>query len=208
MISWAVVAHHSRLPAATDLAKTLDAVLALDHGDIGAGANHLRAWELTETLDADWAAVVEDDALPVPGAPEQALHALTAAPTPVVSFYLGTTRPRRWQERIAPAIATADRAGACWLTTTHAIHAVAIALHTSVREDWLDFAHTSPLPIDERMAAWCIARGHRVAYTWPSLFDHEDGGTLVEHANPTPAGPRKAWRTGTRDTWTSKAVKL
>ncbi|MBF6254413.1 hypothetical protein IU466_28220 [Nocardia farcinica] len=208
-MSYAVVGHVDRLLAATDLAHSLSAVVALDDGSKGAAGNHLAAWELTTTLPAAWAAVLEDDAQPVPGFLTQAAQALTVAPEPVVSLYLGRTRPKRWQERIPPAIANADRTQACWLTTTHVLHAVAVAMHSDLRDDWLDFAHSNPLPPDERLTAWCIARGHRVAYTWPSLVQHADGPTLVRHANTAGAhGPRKAWRTGTRDTWTDKAVTM
>lgn len=209
MISFAVVGHEARIIEATDLAHSLGAVLSLDDGTYGAGGNHIRAWELTQALETTWAAVLEDDAQPVQGFTQQAEQALSAAPEPVVSMYLGRTRPKRWQERIAPAIANADRADAHWLTTTHVLHAVAVAIHTDLREDWLDFAHTSTLPPDERLTAWCIARGHSVAYTFPSLVDHADGPTLVRHSNTgNTTGPRTAWRTGTREHWTPAATPM
>lgn len=210
LISYAVVAHQTRLTEAAQLAHTLGAVITLDDGSIGANRNHLRAWDITATLDSDWAAVLEDDAQPVDEFAEQAEQALSSAPEPVVSFYLGQTRPRRWQERIAPAIATAEDRQAHWLTTTHVLHAVAVAIRVELREDWLDFAATSPLPIDERLTAWCLTRDHKVAYTWPSLVDHADGPTLVHHTsiNGPPPGPRRAWRTGTRPNWTPQAVTI
>lgn len=207
--SCAVVAHYSRIVAATELARTVGGVIVMDSGDIGCNANHLRAWEMISTREADYGLVLEDDAQPVPGFVEQAEQALAVAPEPVVSLYLGTGRPVRWQERIPSAIAAADRIDACWLTTMHTIHAVALAIHTDHREDWLDFAHDSKLPIDERMSAWCVARGHSVAYTWPSLVDHADGPTLIKHRDGRPRNaPRRAWRTGTHTTWTSTAVSM
>lgn len=207
--SWAVVGHQQRLHDATRLACDLGAALALDDGTLGAGRNHVNAWELTTAHDSEWAAVVEDDAQPVPGFLTQAEQALTAAPEPVISFYLGRTRPVRWQDRISRAAVLADQKKSCWITSTHTIHAVALAIHTELREDWLDWAHHNTLPPDERMAAWCIARGHRVAYTWPSLVDHTDGPTLVQHSHTgNTTTPRKAWRTGTRNTWTSAALPM
>lgn len=210
MISWAVVGHEQRLLEATALASSIGGVLALDDGTLGAGANHVHAWELTTARDSVWAAVLEDDAQPVRGFLAQAEQALTVAPEPIVSFYLGKTRPIRWnKERIPPAIATADRDGTHWLTTTHVLHAVALAMHTDLREDWLDWAHSSTLPPDERMAAWCIARDHHVAYSWPSLVNHADGPTLVKHQSTgNTTTPRKAWRTGTRHTWTPAATPM
>jgi hypothetical protein len=209
VIAWAVVAHEARLPEAATLAKTIDAYLALDDGTLGAGENHLRAWRAAHTGEADWVTVVEDDAIPVDDITTQARLALAVAPEPVVSMYLGRTRPKRWQERISRALAGLDARDPHWLTTTHVLHAVAVALRSDLVDDWLDWAHTSTLPPDERMSAWCIARGHRVAYSWPSLFNHQDGPTLVQHANTAGAtGPRIAWRTGTRDNWTGNAVAM
>jgi GR25 family glycosyltransferase involved in LPS biosynthesis len=209
VISWAVVGHEARLIEATELAKTLDAPASIDDGTLGAGANHIRAWELTKAREAEWAAVCEDDAQPVQRFTEQAEQALAVAPEPVVSFYLGRTRPVRWQDRISRALVHIDDRDPHWLTTTHVLHAVAIALHTDLRDDWLDWAHGNDLPPDERMTAWCIARGHKVAYSWPSLVDHADGPTLVRHGNTgSTTAPRKAWRTGTRNTWTPTAIPM
>lgn len=209
VISFAVVGHQARILQATDLAHTIGAVVCLDDGSHGADRNHLRAWDATSTLSSDWAVVLEDDAQPVAGFVEQAEQALRNAPEPVVSFYLGQTRPRRWQEDIGTAIAYAERRQAHWITTTHVLHAVAVAIRVELRDDWLAFAHTNPLPIDERLTAWCLARDHKVAYSLPSLVDHADGPTLVEHKSTAGGtGPRRAWRTGTRDTWTPQAVTI
>lgn len=209
MISWAVVAHTDRLVQATELARTIGAVISVDDGSKGAGANHLEAWRLTTGVESEWAGVLEDDAQPVPGFTQQAEQAIAAAPEPVVSLYLGRTRPVRWQDRISRALVRIDDRDPHWLTTTHVLHAVTVVLHADLREDWLDFAADNTLPPDERMTAWCIARGHQVAYTWPSLVDHADGPTLVEHSNTgNTTAPRKAWRTGTRHTWTPASTQM
>ncbi|MGW4718865.1 hypothetical protein [Nocardia sp. NPDC004260] len=209
MISWAVVAHTKRLVQATELARTLGAVIALDDGSKGAEDNHLEAWRLTATTEGEWSAVVEDDAIPVYGITEQAEHALANAPAPVVSFYLGRSRPIRWQHRIHSALHHSDVEGAHWITTSHVLHAVAVAMRSELRDDWIEWAHTSQLPADERLSAWCKTRGHRVAYTVPSLVDHGDGPTLIAHRDGQPrTAPRIAWRTGTRDVWSNRAVSM
>lgn len=209
MVSYAVVAHEARLLEATELAHSIGAVVALDDGSKGAEANHLEAWRLTDGIESQWAAVLEDDAEPVDGFLEQAEKALAAAPEPVVSFYLGTGRPLFWAKRIIAPVATAGHKNAHWLTATHAKHAVAIAMHTDLREDWLDFAHANTLPIDERLSDWCITRRHKVAYSLPSLVDHADGPTLIAHRDGKPRDvPRKALCTGTREQWNSRAIAL
>ena len=208
MISWAVVAHTDRLPYALDLAKTLDATLTVDDGSLGADANHLRAWTTAQSTEHAWIAVVEDDAVPVDDITTQTQQALAVAPEPVVSMYLGQGRPVRFQERITRAMHRIEERDPHWLTATHMLHAVAVAVHTDLVEDWLDWAHESTLPIDERMTAWCLGRGHRVAYAWPSLFDHQDGPALIPADKTRPPRQRTAWRTGTRAVWTDKSQAM
>lgn len=209
MISWSVVGHEARRIHATDLVHSLDAIASMDDGTLGADANHLRAWAANTHPRATWLGQAEDDAVPVPDFKAQVDAALAVAPTPIVSLYLGRSKPKRFQDRISRALIAADEKGACWVTSTHLLHAVAVLIRAELRDDWLDWAHTSTLPIDERMGHWARARGHRVSYTSPSLVDHADFPTLVEHRDGQPrTKPRKAWRTGTRDTWTGKAVDL
>jgi GR25 family glycosyltransferase involved in LPS biosynthesis len=209
VISTAVVAHEARITAATELAKNLDAVLTVDDGSLGAEANHLRAWQATGTVDADWALVLEDDAIPVPNFLEQAKQALAVAPAPIVSFYLGKNKPKAWQHRIAQALDQADMAGAHWIDTHYLLHAVAVAMRSDLREDWLDWAPHHDFPIDQRLSEWARCRGHRIAYSLPSLVDHADWPTLVQHRDRQPRiEPRIAWRTGTRDQWSRRTVTI
>lgn len=50
---------------------------------------------------------------------------------------------------------------------------------------------------------------HHTAYTLPSLVDHADGPSVHQHQDGIPRTlPRKAWRTGTRDVWTTKAIEM
>lgn len=209
MISWAVVGHTERLVYATDLARLVGGVVTVDDGSAGADRNHLKAWDITCTAESEWAVVLEDDAIPVPGFLEQATQALTVAPADVVSLYLGRSRPRRWQDQITRATGKAADRGACWILSTHLLHAVAVAIRTDLREDWLDWAHDHDLPIDQRLSAWCLAREHKVAYTWPSLVDHRDETSLIPpNRSRRDCGPRIAWRTGTRAHWDSRAVMM
>lgn len=194
---------------ATDLARALGALVTIDDGTLGPDSNHLKSWDATSIVDTDWCGVVEDDAVPVAGFVDQADAAVAAAPAPVVSCYLGCGKPRRWQARIPAALEHADREGAHWITCTHLLHAVAVVMRTELRDDWLDWAHTSTLPIDERIGAWCRSKRHTIAYTMPSLCDHADGPTLVQHRDGQPRTmSRVAWRTGTRDVWNSRAVSM
>jgi hypothetical protein len=210
LISYAVVGHEQRLIAATELAKSIGAVLSVDDGTAGVHGNHCRAWQLTAATPNLWSTVLEDDAEPVPGFLEQAESALTVAPAAVVSLYLGRTRPAHLQHQISSALHRADHEDAHWITADTVLHGVAVAMHSSLRDDWLDFAsqdHGTRYPVDELMGVWCRARGHRVAYTTPSLVEHGDAPSLVPYTGYH-TQPRKAWRVGTRDAWTSHSVAL
>jgi hypothetical protein len=206
-VSSAVVAHTDRLGAATELAALVDAQISVDDGSLGAETNHLRAWAMTRNRDTDWALVLEDDAQPVAGFTEQLHAALRTAPAPIVSLYLGRSKPRTWQHRIAQALDHADMLNAHWITTHHLLHAVAVAMRTELRDDWIEWAASNELPIDERLGAWARAREHRITYAVPSLVEHADWPTLIRHRDGQPRGQgRIAWRTGTRDAWTSRSV--
>lgn len=209
MISTAVVAHEARIVAATELATNLGAVITVDDGSLGAEGNHLKAWEATAARPAEWNLVLEDDAQPVRGFLEQAEQALGQAPAPIVSFYLGRGKPKSWQHRLGRALNDADRAGAHWIDTRQLLHAVAVAMRSGLREDWLEWAPTSKLPIDERLSAWAHIRGHRIAYTIPSLIEHADGPTLIQHRDRQPrTDERIAWRTGTRIDWNRRTITI
>lgn len=210
MISTAVVAHDSRLVAATELAKTVGGVLSVDDGTAGVNGNHVRAWQLTTATSTPWAAVLEDDAQPVDGFLQHAEAALAAAPASIVSFYLGRTRPAHLQHLIRHALHVADQEDAHWITADSVLHGVAVCMRSSLRDDWLDFAHAdhaTHYPVDELMGAWCRYRRHTAAYCIPSLVEHADGPSLVKYEGYH-TQPRKAWRIGARDTWNSRTVPL
>ena len=207
VISSVVVGHPKRCVEAFELGADLVAPLSMDDG-IGADANHLRAWQMTTRFLGTWSMVVEDDAQPVEGFLAQAQAALSVAPTPVVSFYLGQTMPVHVQEDIRAALDQVK--DAAWITSNQLLHAVAVAIRQDLVLDMLDMLDDlTGFPIDERIGAWCRIRGHRIAYTVPSLVEHADWPTLIDHLDGIPRDtPRKAWRTGTREEWNSRWVAL
>ncbi|MEH3135368.1 MAG: hypothetical protein PGN30_10250 [Mycolicibacterium neoaurum] len=206
MITTVIVAHHSRAEQATNLATLVGAdEILFDDGTLGPAGNHRRAWDWhTTNTHTGWALVLEDDAQPVPGFDAQLYAALTHAPTDVVSLYLGQQRPRHWQGRIEQAIVAADMGHAAWIIGTHLLHAVAVAAraeHAPVMAHWT--RHLAE-PVDGRPVD-----GNHIAYTWPSLVDHADLGTVTDHPDLTPRTPgRVAWRTGTRTNWNTPPVQL
>ena len=200
-IAIGIVGHTARREAAEHLAHQLDAdVLSIDDGTLGSNRNHHKVWTALAHSPTPWALVLEDDAQPVDRFLKQLGMALTAAPAPIVSLYLGTSRPASWQTRIQKVVTRADQADACYITATHLLHAVAVAIHTELITDMLN--HLTPdKPIDNAITQWAHNQHHTIAYTWPSLVNHNDGPTLVKHTYNPHNQPRKAWRTATRNTW-------
>lgn len=180
--------------------------MSIDDGALGAEGNHRRVWHELAKQDTDWSVVLEDDAVPVSDFNDQLAMALAAAPTPVVSLYLGRQRPPQFQTLIKQATETADD-DTCWLTSTHMLHAVGVAIRTELVPSLI--GSVSNLPADQHIGVWARRVRHQIAYSWPSLVDHSDVPTLVNHPDGADREPgRTAWRVGSRPHWTSKSVPL
>jgi hypothetical protein len=201
-----IVSHTSRASMAKRLAKQVGAqFVAIDNGMLGCDGNHLAVLTHLAALGGPWSIALEDDAVPTDDFINQARAVLDSAPAnvDVVSFYLGRQRPQRFQSLIRTRIPVADSVGAHWMTSSRLLHAVGYAIRTDLIPGLLEF--DSDRPIDDRIGAY----SGRVGYCWPSLIDHADVPTIVDHPDgqARPSG-RTAWRTGTRDVWRSTAVTL
>lgn len=208
-----VVAHTARAEQAWELFNAVHGrVISVDDGELGCNRNHLRVMTDLRGLSAEWYVILEDDAEPVEGFRKQLLAALNASPTPVVSLYLGTSNPIHWQATIARTMTAAKQADAHWITSPgFLLHAVGYAIRADVFDDIL--ASIDPYhrrPIDEQVSLFCRYNGMDVGYTHPSLVDHKDGPTVIGiHPDGAPRLlPRKAWKTGTRETWFPRTVEL
>lgn len=214
MTAIGIVAHTSREAQAIRLATRIGAMVIVDDGTLGCEANHHRLWKRMSDISTytgwtGWVVILEDDAQPVDDFRYQLDMALSATPTPIVSLYLGRQRPPHWQPAIHAATDRADQQDACYITATHLLHAVGVAIHTNLIPDMLTHTATYQGPWDYAIGAWAQQAGHTIAYTWPSLVDHADGETIAKHPDKMRRTPgRKAWRTGTRHTWTPTTVTM
>jgi hypothetical protein len=207
-----IVAHIARQAQAQALAERVDAThVCVDDGSLGCEGNHYRTWDLLKRAPTPWAVVLEDDAVPVRDFAAQLDGVLAYAPTPLVSLYLGRSRPPAWQNWIRQATLRADHADACYIESRRLLHGVGVAMHTGLIGAML--RQTRHLdrgtPVDEAITLW--ARHQRppltVSYCWPSIVDHLDGPTLVAHRDGKPrATARKAWAVGSRNRWHATLV--
>ena len=202
-----IVGHTTRSAHAEALGRRVDGFVSLDNGQLGCDDHHLSVLERLAGLTAEWAVVLEDDAVPVASFRRNLRAALPLAPSGVVSLYLGQQRPPQYQAAIATAVDAADAADASWIVGSRLLHGVGYAIRSSLLDSLLDFV--SILPIDEHISAWAQLHGHCVSYIWPSLVDHADLPTIVAHRDGEPRPPgRIAWRTGSREHPTSSSVSL
>lgn len=209
MLAVGIVAHTSRATQATQLARTVRAdFISFDSANLlGCDGNHRAVQQHLTALNAPFAVVLEDDAEPIDGFREQLHAALAVAPAPIVSLYLGKSRPRPWQRRVQAAIERANHTGAHWIRGGALLHAVGYAIRSDLLPALLE--HQSRLPVDQHISSFAQRHGHAVAYTVGSLCDHADTGTLFDHPDGQPRPPgRKAWQVGGHDTWNTRTVTL
>lgn len=214
----AIVGHTKRAQQVADLtAKTGANFVCMDDGKLGAGVNHVRAWEWLATTSDTWGLVLEDDAEPVDGFLDQLDLALAVAPEPVVNLYLGRGRPPHWWLPISSVIARDEH----WIMADEMLNHVAVAVQTRMIP-WLlkhlqrnDEFTSGRLPIDEALGRWVRYMGGQVAYSHPSLVDHAQLPTLITehvsgHISETGVRSelRQAWLTGTREKWNRSRVAM
>lgn len=205
-VTTVVVAHHARATAAARLAHTINGHLFMDHGTYGEWANHQRALEWAAQQNTTHVIALQDDAEPIPNFTTHALEAITRQPDTLISFYIGTTRPRA--AAVTHATQRAQHANASWLTAPTLYWGVGIAIPTTDITPMLEWSKRSTLPYDQRIGHWYRTQGRTIQYTWPSLIDHHDGPTLVQHADGRPrTKPRRAHQVGTPH-WTTKSVPI
>ena len=217
----AIVAHHTRHERAGRLAELIDAELvSVDEGNLGAGKNHERCYEWLADSPHPWVVVMEDDAVPVKNFRTQLNACLKAAPkTGLLSLYLGRSRPPHWQISIARVIAGDEN----FFLASELLHHVAVAIRPALIPGMLHFIRNETaygdgkLPIDEAIGFWARSLSMPVAYSNPSIVNHDpltrslikkhlsqhktDDGTRPENDG------RQAWRFGPREGWkTTTAV--
>lgn len=216
MIPVAIVSHNSRTRRAERLAEITGAeYVSTDDGTLGPGLNHDRAWRWIAAQHGTWGVVLEDDAIPVKDCfQEQLEKVLRVAPSPIVSLYLGRSRPRHWQPQIMRVIGRSEH----FLTASTLLHHVGVAMRIGLIPEMLRGRNFS-LPIDESIGEWAQDHEFIVSYTHPSIVDHDIKmtTTIMERisrfsgessARDDPREVRKAWTFGSRSMWDNSIAEI
>lgn len=186
------MAHPSRADQAQHLSELLEAEIVWDRG-LGENDTGDRAWQhLAEHSDDEWLTVIQDDTQPIPDFLTHYQQGLHNRPNGAEAFswYLGTSRPPSWQNRIIEAIEQAE--GAAWLVSPQLLHGVAVTLHRSHVPPMLEAVKANRKTYDYRIGDYLKRHKVTVHYPISSLVDHADTGSLVGHDK----GPRKAHHLG------------
>lgn len=195
-------------------------LIEVDDGTYGCMGNHCltieKLYQNGRRSGREWLVVLEDDAQPPEtGFHQQVTAALDVAPSPLVSFYSGTGHPARKQGKFAEM---ASRQDVHWILHDYMRHAVAYALHVDVIElgliDHMIKMSRERWAPDDAISKFAKRYAKPIAYTNPSLVDHEDGPMMVK--SRTSLGmpmigrrrPRKAHWVGTRIQWFDNAGQV
>ena len=214
LFSIGIVGHITRQHRAERLGEAIGAeVVCIDTGGLGPGANHEVCYDWLAGSDSQWSVLLEDDALPVKDFRHQLGLVLNAAPTDLLSLYLGRSRPPHWQPSIARVIGGDHH----FLVGPEMLHHVAVAIRTPMIPALLHHIRTDNdyrlgrLPIDEAVGRFARSIGVGVSHTHPSIVNHDISlpTTITRHASqhPTDDGERpasqarQAWAFGSRPAW-------
>lgn len=188
-------------------------LIEVDDGTYGCMGNHCltleKLYQNGRRSGCEWLVVLEDDAQPPElGFHQQVSAALDAAPSTIVSFYNGSGHPA---QRQADFEELALRDDIHWILHANLRHAVAYAVHAEVVElgliDFMVEMSRQRWAPDDAISKFARKIGKWVAYSNPSLVNHEDGESVIKvrMTKGMPMigrrRPRKAHWVGTRIVW-------
>lgn len=190
----------SRRNYASELALATGADIVVD--PVGDGSersatdNHVRAMQLADP-SADWVVVLEDDAVPIDDFSTVLRNQLSEIDNDrIVSLYLGQQRPPSIQPTLQRTIESAPE-DTSWLITKNLYWGVGVCIPGRFVDSISDHVLTSSHPWDSSVGRWALTHSVEVWYSWPSLVDHLDEETTINHADGMGrVAGRRAWRTG------------
>lgn len=173
-IEYRIITHPKRLNQAIDLALKLPkgcVKVYVDEQEQGAKWNHFRALQdPPQSPTTTHIIVLEDDALPVPNFDKKALKWVINRPDDFISLYLGTGRPKLWQQKVDYILSTMKNVHhMSFISLTALIHAVAYIVPVNQLQRFKQVPETSQADF-----ALGQAWGKPIVYPVWSLVDHED----------------------------------
>jgi hypothetical protein len=139
--------------------------------------------------NADWHVVLQDDAIISDTFYPNLENALSSRKS-LVSLYLGKTRPH--QDKILKYVNFCRYRQANWLVANDLFWGVGIAIPQELIGRVIEVAETVKVNYDHRIGYYFHLHQLPVYYTYPSLVDHADNGSLIPGHDERADGERKA----------------
>jgi len=129
---------------------------------------------------SDYHCVIQDDAIIADTFYENLERAIESLPTrSLLSLYTGTTKPQK--QRVQQAVDMAQDYGASYLSASTLLWGVCIAIPTEMIDPMLNHVKNSRHLYDRRIGQFFKDNNMPVYYSFPSLVDHRDEGSLIKH---------------------------
>lgn len=173
-----LVTHPSRAHHVARLIDHLPVVAAVID-TVSALNGHMAALRIAAQLN-ERVAIMEDDAIPVERFDELSDWWAMERPNDLLSFYLGTSRPRELQPYIAAKIAEADQRGHRDIWLYPLIHGVCYSIPVSGLPAVIEKMQ-KPSRVREADFAIGVAWGREVCYPLESLVQHRDEAPVERH---------------------------
>lgn len=188
-----LVSHPSRAEHVHRLQTAIPSIAATVVDTVSALSGHMTALRIATMFD-ERVAIMEDDAIPVERFDELSDAWANERPNDLISFYLGTSRPRDLQYLIDHKMLEADRRGHRYIWLFPLIHGVCYSIPTA---DLPRIVANLEKPSRVREADYAIgmAWGREVCYPLESLVQHRDETPVEKHPDGRPRNePRVARR--------------
>lgn len=170
-----IVGHYTRAKWIDQLHKALpNSVALIDYDNKGSTSAHRSALMFAQML-GERAVIMEDDAIPIVGFLDRVDDWFEWCPNQLISFYLGTNYPPKWQPRVDRALAaTPDD----HISLTQLIHGVCYSIPPSEIGRVLE-----RMPTEHPEADYAVGMGwgREVIYPVESLVEHRDGASVERH---------------------------
>lgn len=186
VISVRLITHPQRLLQAVILQDFLlrerfaEVQVILDKEMHGAKATHIKALQApSKRDDITHILIIEDDAWPVQDFKLKVEEKITAFPQDLISIYLGTGKPARWQQ-VVDTLITGSEPYSASISLSMLIHGVAYLAPIHIQELFKDNPATLHEGADFHVGqVWHKATKRQIIYPVYSLVQHEDGGASI-----------------------------
>lgn len=173
-----ILTHPKRLKQASELQQRFpDSEIFVDENSYGSKYNHFSALTAKTKKETTHIIIMEDDSIPVNNFLQKAEKLIEKFPNDLLSFYLGTGRPVRWQRQVDYALISKPD----FIELPALIHGVCYCIPVKKQKIFTeipDIEHAD-FAVGE---AWIKETSRQIIYPRLSLVDHADEEPIIKDA--------------------------